>query len=120
MDFYELISGTELLGEAKEIRVSSRFQENGKEILWKIRPISAKRWREIKKEEDHWSAFIVACVQYPNLEDPALQESYGAKNGTDLVKKMLYAGEYLRLLEQVKALNGFEKRKEALYITAKN
>ena len=56
----------------------------------------------------------------PDLRDKGLWESYGTASAEDTLKEMLYPGEYLRLLEEVKALNGFAERRAAWKEQAKN
>ena len=63
---------------------------------------------------------VVACVVYPDLNDAALQDSYGAMGADTLVKKMLTAGEYAALLEKVQEINGYDKDMSELVDEAKN
>ncbi len=104
----------------QEIIVSKRFQDENGPVAWQITAIGAKQWRSLSMRKDKWSALAACCVTRPNLQDKKLQESYGAKEETELLKRMLRAGEYLFLLEKVKEINGFQKRRERLYRKAKN
>ena len=56
----------------------------------------------------------------PDLQDKVLWESYGVDSGEKALKEMLYPGEYVRLLEAVKEINGFQKRRKAWKEQAKN
>ena len=44
----------------------------------------------------------------PNLDDAALQDSYGAVGAQDLIQKMLTPGEYADLANMVQQVCGFE------------
>lgn len=60
-----------------------------------------------------------AFVVVPDLTDKALRESYGADSGEAALQEMLYPGEYMRLLEAVKDINGFQSRQKGLEGTGK-
>ena len=69
--------------ENRRVHISPCFRENGEEVLWEL----------------------------PDLTDRALRESYGADSGEAALQEMLYPGEYMRLLEAVKDINGFQSRR---------
>ena len=56
----------------------------------------------------------------PDLKDKMLWESYGVDSGEKALKEMLYPGEYVRLLDAVKDINGFQQRRKAWKEQAKN
>ena len=65
---------------------------------------SSNRLRKTRKA-------IAGSVVVPDLTDKALRESYGADSGEAALQEMLYPGEYMRLLEAVKDINGFQSRR---------
>lgn len=98
------------MGE-KEIMISSRFQKDGRELLWRIRAMSQKENMEIQnsriwKEKEYLAEAVAACVVFPDLKDAALQDSYGVLGAGRLLEKMLTAGEFSVLREAVEEING--------------
>lgn len=98
-----------------------------KPIEWEIRVLSSEEdealkntckkktftpgTRDVKIEldsEKYAEELICACVVYPNLNDAALQDSYGAVGAGQLIRKMLTPGEYTDLYLMVTQANGFE------------
>ncbi|MBQ3567847.1 MAG: phage portal protein, partial [Anaerotignum sp.] len=59
-------------------------------------------------------------VVEPDLHDKGLWESYGVESGEQVLKEMLYPGEYVKLLEAVKDINGFQQRRRNWKEQAKN
>lgn len=62
-------------------------------------------------KRDKWAVLCMLSVVVPDLTDKALRESYGADSGEAALQEMLYPGEYMRLLEAVKDINGFQSRR---------
>ncbi|MBM6828764.1 phage portal protein [Anaerotignum lactatifermentans] len=98
------------MGE-KEILISGRFQEEGRELPWRIRAMSQKENVEIQnsrmwREKEYLAEVIAACVVFPDLKDAALQDSYGVLGAGRLLEKMLTAGEFAMLQEAVEEING--------------
>lgn len=112
--------------ENKKFVLSDRFKdENGKPIEWEIRALTAEESDDINRrcvvnvpvpghrgqfsrEVDGVklaSLFICESVVYPDLNDAALQDSYGVKTPVDLLKKMLYTHEENKLAEEVKSFS---------------
>ncbi|MGI5894268.1 MAG: phage tail assembly chaperone [Candidatus Merdivicinus sp.] len=57
---------------------------------------------------DFLSKLAAACVIEPDLQNAALQRSWGVLGTDALLRKMLSAGEFARLLERVQILCGFD------------
>ena len=108
------------LPEDKEVVISSRFLYEGKPAVWRIRALREGEFQNRVCYENKDAALCVAAVAEPNLQDPDLWKSYKAKQAEEALLKMLTPGEYLKLLDAVKELNGFEKRKREQKETAKN
>lgn len=114
--------------EAKSelICISDRFKdENGEALKWEIKAVSAAydralRGIEPKDYEGYVSRLCAACVINPNLNDTALQASYGVMGDARLLKEMLLPGEYALLVKKVKEINGFDKSFDELVKEAKN
>ena len=119
---------------AKEIKtekviVSDRFtDEDGKALEWEIKSISAGKEEMLKdgcriqgkkgSQDVDTSKFfrkvVVNCVQYPNLNDVELQNSYGAMSAEQLICEMLNGGEYNHLLAKVSKICGYDEAKSEL------
>lgn len=105
----------------RKVGVSPCFAEEGEELLWEIRAVSEEEYRRAAEgKQDKWAALCVLSVVEPDLKDRGLWESYGADNGEDALKEMLYPGEYMKLLEAVKEINGFRQRRKVWKEQAKN
>ena len=77
----------------------------------------------VEKEIDfplYLSKLATASVVFPDLQNIELQNAYNVMSGEDLIKKMLTSGEYYRLLDVVKEVNGFEESAEELLDEVKN
>ena len=57
---------------------------------------------------DYLCRLAAACVVEPDLQNAALQRSWGVMGAEDLLKRMLSAGEYAKLVERVQAVCGFD------------
>lgn len=139
MDFSAFMADSADKIEPKDYIASNRFKgADDKPVPWKIKPISQEENEalgqectttyvtptgEKKTRTDslrYMAALIVRCVVYPNLNDAALQSSYGAVGAEELVKKMLLPGEFVDLYNAVGQLNGFETDMKEKIKTAKN
>lgn len=90
-------------------------------MLWEIRAVSEEEYRRAAEgRKDKWAALCLLSVVSPDLADQALWESYGVDSGEKALKEMLYPGEYMKLLEEVKDINGFAKRRKKWKEQAKN
>lgn len=110
-----------------EYVASERFVVNGEPVPWKLRVLSndeldaiarrntkvvpIKASRETKKvynNEQFTVDMTLAMVVYPDLNDEALQTSYGAIGAEDLLKKMLTPGELADLYLAANEVNDFK------------
>ncbi|MDP4110176.1 MAG: phage portal protein [Bacillota bacterium] len=121
-----------------KVPISDRFRDmDGSPIEWELRALPESenealrrsctktvRNRHAETEKTDYNLYlgklVVACVVFPDLNDAALQDSYGVLGADNLVKKMLTAGEYSALLEKVQEINGFDKDMTELKDEAKN
>lgn len=109
--------------EDKEVIISNRFQEEGKPVPFVIRPITQKEndaliKKYTKKDKkggqdtfnrtEYVQALTASAVVFPDLTDAALQERYGLGE-TEVLKNMLYVGEYAELAKAVQELSGLDE-----------
>ncbi|PNT91412.1 phage tail assembly chaperone [Clostridium thermosuccinogenes] len=108
--------------ENKEVIVSNRFQEDGKPVPFVIRPITQKENEELirkytKKDKkgqetfnrtEYIHALTASAVVFPDLKNAELQKSYGVLGEAELIKTMLYVGEFAELAKEVQALSGLD------------
>jgi len=106
----------------------SLTDENGKPLLWTIRPLSTKENEAIRDEctkdipikgkpnafrqsldvSKYIAKAICACVVEPNLFDKDLQDSYGVMSPEELIQEMVDdPGEYSDFAAFVQQFNGF-------------
>lgn len=109
--------------ENKEVIVSNRFQENGKPVAFIIRPITQKeneqlikkytkrdkRGIEVTDRTEYIHALTASAVVFPDLKNAELQKAYGVLGEVELLKKMLYVGEFATLAEEVRTLSGLDE-----------
>lgn len=121
--------------ENKKVIVSKRFKdENGKPIEWEIRaitsdenedlmrratvqvPVVGQRGRFTREQDQakYTGLLLAASVVYPDLNDAALQDSYGVKSPDALIKKMLYPTELGELAQAVANLSDLESLEDAV------
>ncbi|MBQ6164834.1 MAG: hypothetical protein IJK23_10215 [Clostridia bacterium] len=101
--------------------------EDGKPLLWELRPLTtgdAERLRSehtvaqpipgrrgayTQKMDDHYiPALVCAAVVFPDLNDAALQDSYGVVTAEELLVQMLdEPGEYYAFVDYVQKISGF-------------
>lgn len=103
--------------------------EAGEPLLWEIKPITTEEDQRIQMEctkdvpipgkrnqfRQKLDANLylvkqaVAAIVYPNLNDAALQDSYGVKTPEDLLKAMIdNPSEFSDLLSYIREQSGFE------------
>ncbi len=133
-----------LKGNAEEkkntfVAVSERFKdENGDTIKWEVKALTADEdeqirkscWIPIKGQKDsktekfdsnaYMLKVAAACTVFPDLQNAELQDSYGAHTATELLKKLLYAGELNSYLQIIEGQNGYGKRIEDEIEAVKN
>lgn len=139
-DFSVFMAGAKDVEETTKYVASKRFVENKKPVEWELKPISSSLDEAIRKEctkkvpvagkrgqytqevdtDRYVGKLCVACTVYPNLNDAALQDSYGVKSGDELLKKMLLPGEYTEYKAKVMEVNGYDMSMEELVDEAKN
>lgn len=110
--------------ENKEVVVSDRFKENGKPVPFVIRPLTQgengeimKKYRKVSKDTGvevfnrigYNHALVAAAVVEPDLNSAELQKAWGVLGPENLLAKMLYIGEFGKLLEAVQELSGLDK-----------
>lgn len=119
---------------------SPRFVgEDGKPVEWEIRCISADEYARIRsscirqvpvigkkgqytQQLDTYTfqaRVAAACTVFPDLNDAALQDSWGVTKPEDLVGTMLIGGEFDDYITEVFEVNGFKDEPE-LVDEAKN
>lgn len=107
--------------EEEEVVVSQRFkEEDGTFAKWVIRPISSaendmlqkKHLKRNKKGEETFdrvsyvNEMIASAVVHPNLKNADLQKAWGVLGDTQLLGKMLLAGEFAYLSQKVQEISG--------------
>ena len=131
MDFAMFMKGNALAVEDREIMVSKRFVNDGKPVLWKIHAITTEEDEGLCEEHTrmvpapgkagkrgsmvsrldtnaYGVALTAACVGYPDLNNAALQDSYGVKDAAALLRRMLTPGELADLQMAVTEICGFQ------------
>ena len=113
--------------ETKEVIISNRFKDqNGDLIPFKIKTISEEENRRIKEKSNvigsdqfkrktkdldsslYQANLIVACTIEPNFKSSDLQARHKFDgNSVGLVRFLLRAGEFNKLVEAILEFNGF-------------
>ena len=139
-DFSVFMAGNTDKTEIVKYPASKKFVKNGKVVEWEIKAIDSDLDEAIRKEctkkvpipgkrgqfnqetdtDKYIGKMCVACTVFPNLNDAALQDSYGVKSGDALLKKMLKPGEYAEYKAKVMEVNGYDLSMEELVDEAKN
>lgn len=139
-DFSVFMAGNVVADEIVEYVASKRFMDKGEPVKWQLKAVSSDLDEQIRKEctkkvpihgkrgqynqetdtDKYIGKLCVACTVYPNLNDAALQDSYGVKCADDLIKKMLLPGEYTEYKAKVMEVNGFDMSMEDMVDEAKN
>lgn len=121
--------------ENRKIAVSDRFTgDNGKPIEWEITCITAGENQKIRKDcirnvpvagkrgqftQDFDAAafqakLLTRCIVFPDLNDKALQDSYGVMSAEQLISAMLTPGEFDNLVLAITDHNGFNSEGELI------
>ena len=119
----------------------SLVDEDGKPLLWTIRPLTTKENDDIRDEcmmevpvkgkpnvyrpklntSKYIGKMMCACIVEPNLYDKELQDSYGVMTPDELLKEMIDdPGEYQALVAFVQKFNGFDTTLDDKVNEAKN
>ena len=127
--------------ENKKILVSTRFTDDeGKPAKFEIKAITATEDQTLREActslkeipgkkgqfapmlnaGKYMSMLCAACVVYPELDNAALQDSYGVKTPADLLGEMLLPAEKTDLTVCAQNLCGYELSMNAEIETAKN
>lgn len=138
MDIRSFLKENAMMKENVLFVPSTRFQdEDGIPVSWVTRPLFAAEHEAIrekcftirmvgKKPVEKWdqqkylTSIIAASVIEPDLKNAELQNSYGAMGESDLLSKMLYAGEFDALVEHVQTISGIGQSMEEKIDEAKN
>lgn len=119
----------------------SLVDEEGKPLLWTIRPLTSKDNEEIREactmdvpitgkpgmfrpklnSSKYLAKMICASVVEPDLYDSELQDSYGVMKPEDLILEMVNdPGEYAEFGAFIQKFNGFTESLEEKVEEAKN
>lgn len=113
---------------------SKKFvDEDGKPIMWEIRPITSREAEKIRSECNQVVGkkiitdnakfnrkIAAACTVFPNLLNAELQDSYGVCEPEDLIMEMLDSDfEYQQYVKKVMELCGYAKTDQELVDEAK-
>lgn len=122
---------------------ASRYltDENGKPLVWEIRPLTAKEDSSIREEctidvpvkgkpgvfypkfmsGKYLAKMAAACVVYPNLNDKELQDSYGVMGAEQLIVELIdEPGEFNEFMSRLQAFHGFDQSFQDKVKEAKN
>jgi hypothetical protein len=111
--------------EEKEVIISDRFQdENGKPVPFKIRALTQEQNDALIKQAtrrvkvngqpteqldsvDFSRRMVVAATVDPDFHNSELCQAYGVLDPLQVPGKMLFSGEYNKLLQAINDLSGF-------------
>ena len=113
----------------RDIVISERFKENGAAVKMTIRAITQEENNDLIKlsttpvkekgqvhdrfdKAKYQARLVVACTVSPDFADAELCKRYGAVNPLDVPGRMLFAGEFVRLIEEIMDINGFKDLEE--------
>lgn len=108
----------------KKVVVSPRFKDSkGNPVEWEIKAISCNENEDLQRQAmvsrkqpngqvtreldsiKYLALLVAESVVFPDLLNAKLQDSYGVKTPTELLKKMLYPREFNSLAELVTAFS---------------
>ncbi len=119
----------------------SLLDEKGKPLLWEIKPLTTRDNENIREScmievpvkgkpnmfrpklntSLYLAKMMVASIEFPNLYDAGLQDSYGVKTPEELLKEMIDdPGEYNDFAAFIQQYNGFDTSMEDRVEEAKN
>ena len=119
------------LPEEKEVFISSRFKgEDGKPVLFRIKPLTQEENSRLQKRatrkgtsrNGHTQEFdatlyskilVVAATVYPDFHDAELCAAYKTNIPEEIPGKMLLAGEFKKLSDEITILSGFDEEAAA-------
>ena len=141
MGLSAFLAGQARRTEHVRFAVSPRFvDENGEPERWELRcltaaedealrracarcvPVPGQRGRFMSETdtEEYLGRLAAACVVYPDLNDRALQDSYGVMGAPELLRAMLTAGEYAACLDKAQEVCGVTRSMQDEVDEAKN
>lgn len=112
--------------ETQEVMISTRFRgADGKPVPFKIRALSQEENARISRQsmrpvrggrrgereldsEAYANRLIVAATVEPDFSSEAMCKAYGTMDPVEVPGKMLYAGEYKRLMDAIMELSHFD------------
>lgn len=108
--------------ENKEVVVSNRFMEDGKVVPFIIKPITQKENEQLVKKHKkidnkgnesfdmlaYKQELNAIAVVFPDLSNAELQKAYAVLGESELLKKMLFVGEYGSLAQEIQKLSGLD------------
>lgn len=122
--------------EPKKIIVTKRYKdEKGEPVPFEMKPIPQTRIEQLRKDcrtlntkdeevfdsERFYALMAVESTVFPDFNDKALKDSYGAKDPVDLAKIILAVpGEYANWIQATNEVNGFNEDFKVLVDDAKN
>ena len=124
--------------EPVEVMISKRFVgEDGKPVPFKIRPVSQKENDAIRRRctkrtkrngryveeidpSEYSLRLVVAATVEPDFCNEELCTAYGTRDPMEVPGKMLLAGEFIHLQNEISILSGFEVDDEEIEEAAKN
>ena len=72
-------------------------------------------------QDQYINSLVIECIVTPDLHNAELQEAYGTiGDAIKTLKKMLRAGEYATLGDEIKSINGFDEDVNDLVEEVKN
>lgn len=142
-DFSRFMKENKIKKENKSyVATTSLTDENGNPLVWAFKPISTaqheairescmEQQATIKSKKDipmpkfnsskYMAKLVCASCIEPNLNDKALQDSYGVMTPEELIKEMVDSpGEYSDLCDFVQGLSGFDVTLDDKVEEAKN
>ena len=99
--------------ETKKVVISKRFvDEDGNPVPFEIKPMSQEENQRLTKKYTKGKyvtdAMIVACTVQPDFADAEMCRAYGCVDPMDVPARMLRAGEYTMLVQEIMQFNGFD------------
>lgn len=116
--------------EEKEVIISNRFQdENGNVVPFKIKALTQEENDAISKKAtksykengqrfeyldsvDYCRRLVVEATVEPDFRSQELCSGFGVMDPLLVPGKMLFSGEYSKLLQEIKAMSGFDDLEE--------
>jgi len=112
--------------ETKKVIISKRFlDEDGNPVPFEIKPMSQEENQRLTKKftrgkyvngnkvdvfdsKAYTNAMIVACTVQPDFADSEMCKAYGCIDPEAVPARMLRAGEYTALVQEIMQFNGFD------------